>query len=139
MGRLDKDGDRLRITSENGECTLYVDLEHDPFSGRQTRGHLSHQRAVPVLPAIHLAALQELADGPPPLELIERDKVVVDAIAFAGPRGPRGGGDARHEGRQVGEQPPEQRRLAHPGRARDHDEFARPVFHPDVVPQPATP
>jgi len=132
---LDEDRDRVRIPLEDRECTLHVDLQHDPLSGRQPRGHLGGQGAVPVLPAVDPAAFQELTLGPPPLELGKRNEVVVDAVAFPGAGGAGGGRHARHELGQRGQEPPQDRALADPGGAGNDDEFARPDFHPDVVPR----
>jgi hypothetical protein len=55
--------------------------------------------------------LEELTAGQPPLELLEREEVVVDAVLLAGARLARGRGD-RQLKRQSLAQAPDQRPLA---------------------------
>ena len=133
VARLDEDRDRVGIPVENRQCTLHVDLEHHPIPGGHPRGDLGHERAVPVLAAVHPAALEKLAVRPPAVELVRGEEVVVDPVALPCPRWPRGGRDAGEQGRQVGEQPPHDRRLAHARGAGNDDEFSRRTFHPDVL------
>ena len=133
VGRLDEDRHCFRIPCQNRKCTLNVDFEHNPLPGCQSGGDLVHQRAIPILTAVDLAALQEVAGGPPPLEFLGGDKVVVDPVLFADTGRPSRGRDAGDQVGQVGQQPPQDRGFADARRAGDDDKFARTVCHPDVV------
>ena len=89
--RFDEDRDGFRIPCQNRKCTLDVDFEHDPLARSHPGGNLIHERAVPILPAVNLAAFQEIAGFSPTLELLGGDKMVVNAILFTRPGRPRGG------------------------------------------------
>ncbi len=113
MRWLDENRDCLGVLLEHRECTLHVDLQHDPLPRGHSGGHFGHKGAVPVLPAVNLAALQKLPCRPPPFEFLEGDKVVVEAISLPGTGGTGCGRDARHECGKPREQPPQKRGLAH--------------------------
>ena len=101
----------------------------------QPRSHLVDERAVPVLAAVHLAAFQEFAGPPPPIELLGRQEVVVEPVPLTGPRRTCRGGDAGHEVGEIRQKTAKKRRLANAGRAGDDDELAGSDIHPDVLPQ----
>ena len=133
VGRLDENRHGLRIPCQNRKCTLNVDFEHDPLSGCQSGGDFVHKRAIPILAAVDLAAFQEIAGGPPPLELFGGDEVVVDPVLFPDTGRPRRGRDTGDQVGQVSQQPPQNRGFADARRAGDDNEFARKVCHPDVL------
>ena len=96
-GGLDEDRHRLGITVEDRQCTLNVDLEHHPIAGRQTGSDFVRQRSVPMLPAVDPTTLEEFPTIPAPIEFQLGEEVIVEAVPFAGPRGARGGRDARQQ------------------------------------------
>jgi len=72
IGRLNEYRHRLRISFENRKGTLNIDFKHYPLAAGQPGADLILQRAVPVLPAVDLAALDEIACGPPTVEISRR-------------------------------------------------------------------
>src|SRR5207302_9281994 len=99
--------------------SLHLDLEHHWRARAQALLELRAQRAV-AAPGI-VRVLDERALGHVAVELIAREEVVVDAIALARARRARGRRHGELESVQALHQPADQRPLADPRGARDHE------------------